>query len=95
MSIFIKELVRKKLKQLSPEELFHYGKQYGFSLSQSEAREITTYLKAGSFDPFRAEDREKMFKELARITNVDTAKKARLLFNELIKSYGVDYLFTE
>lgn len=95
MSNFIKELVRKKLKQLSPDELLHYGRQYGFSLSQSEAREITTYLKSNPVDPFHVADREKMFKELARITNVDTAKKARLLFNELIKSYGMDYLFTE
>ncbi|WP_373892828.1 DUF2624 domain-containing protein [Virgibacillus natechei] len=95
MSNFIKELVRNKLKQLSPDELLQYGKQYGFSLSQSEAQEITAHLKSDSIDPFRAADREKMFRELARITNVDTAKKARLLFNELIKSYGVDYLFTE
>ncbi|MBY7143364.1 DUF2624 domain-containing protein [Virgibacillus sp. NKC19-3] len=95
MSIFIKELVRQKLKQLSPEDLLQYGKQYGFSLNLSEAQEITAYLKTASIDPFRTADREKMFKELARITNVDTAKKARLLFNELIKSYGVDYLFTE
>lgn len=95
MSNFIKELIRKKLKQLSSEELLHYGKQYGFSLNRSEAQDIAAYIKESSIDPFHAADREKMFKELARITNLDTAKKARLLFNELIKSYGVDYLFTE
>ncbi|MFA1820430.1 DUF2624 domain-containing protein [Virgibacillus oceani] len=92
MSIFIKEFVSKKLKNVSAEELLHYGKQYHFSIKQTEAEQIADYLKKNSVDPFHAEGRRKMLKELARITDTKTAKKAQKLFHELIKSYGLDHL---
>lgn len=93
MSIFIKELVKNKLKQLSDEELLYYGKQYGFSLSRTESQQIVNYLKQNTIDPFNVNDRNKMLNELARITNTETAKKAEKLFKEIIKSYGLDHLF--
>lgn len=93
MSTFIKNLVAKKIKQLSHEELLHYSKEYGLSLSPTEAENITTFLKTQEIDPFDVNDRFKMFKELAQITNPDTAKKAQQIFTELIKSYGVEHLF--
>lgn len=93
MSLFIKGLVTQKIKQLTPEELLYYGKQYGFSISDSEANAITTYVKNQPLDPFDANDRMKMLQELTRITDANTAKKAQRLFNELIQSYGLGYLF--
>ncbi|MEC5422238.1 DUF2624 domain-containing protein [Virgibacillus sp. C22-A2] len=93
MSTFIKDLITKKLKQLTPGELLHYGKQYGFKLTQEEAQQITTYLKNNRVDPFNTGGRKIMLKELAKITDVETAKKAQKLFDKLIKSYGLDHLF--
>lgn len=93
MSIFIKVLVKNKLKQLTIKELLHYGEQYGFSLSKTEAQHIVTYLKQNTVDPFDVNDRNKMFGELEKITNTDTAKKAQILFKELIHSYGLGHLF--
>jgi hypothetical protein len=92
MSIFIKEFVSKKLKHVSAEELLHYGKEYGFSISKTEAEQITDYLKNNSVDPFHSDGRRKMLKELARITDVKTAKKAQKLFHQIIKSYGLEHL---
>lgn len=34
-----------------------------------------------------------MFRELARITDENTAKKAEKLFQETIKAYGLEHLF--
>lgn len=93
MSIFIKELVKNKLKQLSSEELLNYGKQYGFSLSKTEAEQIITYLKQHTVDPFDPYDQEKMFHALAAITDSQTANKAQKLFKEIIQSYGLGHLF--
>lgn len=93
MANFIKDMVQKKLKQISTQELIHYGKQYGFTLKQQEAEQITAYLKQHPVDPFDAEGRKQMFQQLARITDPATAKKAQKLFNELIHSYGLGYLF--
>ncbi|WP_085991891.1 DUF2624 family protein [Oceanobacillus senegalensis] len=93
MSIFIKELVKNKLKQINSDELLFYGRQYGFSISRQQAQQISKYLKQNSLDPFKLKDREKMFQELAHITDINTAKEARNLLDEIIRSYGLQHLF--
>lgn len=93
MSIFIKEMVKSKLKQLTSEELLYYGKQYDFSLTENEAQKIVAYLKNHTVDPFNTHDQKKMFTALAEITDPGTANKADLLFKEIIQSYGLGHLF--
>ncbi|ALX48102.1 DUF2624 domain-containing protein [Lentibacillus amyloliquefaciens] len=93
MSTIIKQLINKKLKQLSPDELLRYAHQYGFSIDKNQAKEITAYLRQNPINPFEPEERMKMFKELARITDERTADKAQKLFVEIIKSYGMEGLF--
>lgn len=93
MSTFLKELINSKLKQLSAEEVMHYGNLYGFRISKAEANEITVFLKKNSLDPFNASDRTKAFKKLEKITSSETAKKAEALLAQLISSYGLDSFF--
>lgn len=93
MSKVMKEIIVKKLKQTSSEELLHYSKKYGFSLTNTEATQITDYVKTHPFDPFKESERIIFFKELTRITNINTTKKAQKLFGEIIKSYGIQSLF--
>lgn len=93
MSIFIKELVKRKLSQLSYEDLLNYSEQYGFSITTGEAKEISRYLKNHNVDPFNENDRLKMLHELAQITDSNTANKAQKLFDEIIHSHGLEYLF--
>ncbi|WP_368855436.1 DUF2624 family protein [Virgibacillus salexigens] len=50
-------------------------------------------MKQNNVDPFSANGRAKMLRELAKITDIQTAKKAQKLFNELIQSYGLSHLF--
>lgn len=91
----LKDLIIRKLKNLSYDEILYYSQQYGFSLSEREALDIKNYLQTHGVNPFHEDGRLEMFQELAHITNVQTAKKAQQLFNEMIKSYGVEHLFTE
>ncbi|GGJ83211.1 tRNA methyltransferase [Lentibacillus kapialis] len=93
MSAFLKQLINKKLKQLSPDELLHYAHQYNFSISRKQAEDITTYLKQHPIEPFDPEYRARMFKEIAHITDKETADKARSLFQGIIKSYGLEGFF--
>ncbi|RYG74714.1 DUF2624 domain-containing protein [Lentibacillus lipolyticus] len=93
MSSFIKQLVTSKLKQLSPDELLHYAHEYNFSISRKQANAITSYLESHTVDPFSSSSRKKMFQELARITDRNTAIKAEKLFKETIKAYGLEHLF--
>ncbi|MFC4558833.1 DUF2624 domain-containing protein [Virgibacillus kekensis] len=94
MTNFIKDMAAKKIKQLSPDDLLHYSKQYGFSISKQQAEQITSYLKTSKADIFNNRQREKMFKDLAKITDAETARKAKKLFNELIRTYGLEHLFS-
>ncbi|AIF43411.1 DUF2624 domain-containing protein [Virgibacillus sp. SK37] len=95
MSTFIKGLIKNKLKQISVDELVNYGKEYGFTLTQTEAKQIINYLHQKPIDPFTSNGREVMFRDLARITDLETARKAQKVFYKLIKSYGVEHLFDE
>ncbi|WP_067730448.1 DUF2624 domain-containing protein [Oceanobacillus damuensis] len=93
MSIFIKEMVKAKLKNLTAGELLQYSRQYGFDITEKQAREITAYLHQNSPDPFDADTRKRMFQQLALITDRETAIQTQELFDEIIHSYGLDHLF--
>lgn len=93
MSIFIKEVVKRKLKQISVADLLKYGDQHGFSLTETEAEKIVTYVKTNNIDPFNESDRSRMFQKLTEITDENTANKAQDLFDEIIRSYGLEHLF--
>lgn len=93
MSIFIKQLIKKKLKQITHEEVVFYSKQYGFSITEQEAIDIAHFMKHNDLDPFDASDRAIMFKTLAEITDKNTAVNAEKLLMQLIQSYGLEHLF--
>ncbi|MBP2078177.1 DUF2624 domain-containing protein [Oceanobacillus polygoni] len=93
MSIFIKEMVKNKLKHLTRDELLHYSKQYGFQLTEAQAQQIALYLRKNTLDPFNPKTRQEMFQHLAAITDEQTASKAEQLLHTLIQSYGLEHLF--
>ncbi|QTM99847.1 DUF2624 family protein [Sediminibacillus dalangtanensis] len=93
MNSMLKKMVLNKLKQVSTEELLHYSKQYDIPVTKTQAEKITAYLRKAEFDPFSEKERMKLFKELAKMTNVETAQKANKLFKQLTKEYGVDSWF--
>ncbi|MDY0405555.1 DUF2624 domain-containing protein [Virgibacillus sp. 179-BFC.A HS] len=93
MSILFKELINQRLKKLSVAELLNYSKQYGFSLNKTQGRQIISYLKTHSIDPFSKKERQKMLADLSAITDKETAEKANRLFKEMIETYGLSDLF--
>lgn len=92
MSI-IKELINTKIKTLTVHELMKYANEYGFSLSRDQAEEIIKYYRTHDIDPFDSEERMNFFKQLAYITDQDTARKAHRLFIEMIRRYNLEHLF--
>ncbi|WP_240468748.1 DUF2624 family protein [Gracilibacillus sp. YIM 98692] len=94
MNGFSKKLVQKKLQQLTADQLYQYAHQYNISINKQQAQVITNQLKSNHYDPTSAEDRAKMFKKLAQITDIQTAQTCQKLFQQLIKDYGVEDLFT-
>ncbi|HEX6593249.1 MAG TPA: DUF2624 family protein [Bacillota bacterium] len=90
---FLKEIMMNKLKHMTPEQLMNYSKAYGFSISFAEAQDITKYIKRDAFNPFDESQHDQMVQDLAKITDIQTAKKGEQLFKQLIKSYGLEHLF--
>lgn len=92
MSLFIKQIILSKLRQITPEDVYSNASQYGFTITKNQAVEISNYVRSNRVNPFNARDREKMLYDLSQITDQETAMKANRLFHELIKSYGLGHL---
>ena len=93
MSMFIKQMIINKMRQISPGEVFDYARKYGFSISRDQAKAISNYVRQKRVNPFEKKERDKMLRDLSEITDRNTAIKADKLFHELIKSYGLEHLF--
>ncbi|MFD2209189.1 DUF2624 domain-containing protein [Virgibacillus halophilus] len=93
MSILFKELINQRLRKITVTELLDYSNQYGFSLDRSQAKDIVSYLKTNNINPFTKKERQKMLRQLAEITDGETAEKANQLFIQLVESYGLSNLF--
>ncbi|WP_010097015.1 DUF2624 domain-containing protein [Ornithinibacillus scapharcae] len=92
MSLFIKQIILNKMRQITPEDVYSNANQYGFTITKNQAVEISNYVRKNRVNPFNKRDREKMLYDLSQITDQETAMKANQLFNELIKSYGLEHL---
>ncbi|GFZ81779.1 hypothetical protein GCM10010978_23260 [Compostibacillus humi] len=95
MSVFIKEFVKNKLKQVTSEEILYYARQYGFHLTHAEAQEISNFLRTNTLDPFKKRERIKMMQQLAMITDPATVKKTEKLLMELVERHGLGYLLED
>lgn len=93
MSEFLMELIMRRIKLITTEEILSYSKQYGFSISRPEAVAIMNYLKTTPIEALQS--KKSLISNLEKLTTVATAKKADKLLNQLIKTYGLDYLFKD
>lgn len=88
-----KKILLSKWKQIKGEDIFTYAKEYGISITATQAKQIADHIQSSSYDPTKQQDRTKMLKQLAKITDLETAQKCNRLFHQLIKQYGVENLF--
>jgi hypothetical protein len=93
MSIFIKQMIINKMRQITTNDVLNYSKKYGFSINKEQAQAISNYVRKKRVNPFDKREREKMLQDLTDITDRGTALKANKLFHELIKSHGLEHLF--
>ncbi|MGM8364599.1 DUF2624 family protein [Virgibacillus sp. W0181] len=92
MSDFIKSIVKTKLQNLTTQELLFYSRKYHFNISSSEAEQLTAYIRNMRADPFKANGRLKIHREISRITTKDTADKAQNLLVKIVKEHGFAHL---
>lgn len=93
MSQFLMELIKRRIKLITVEEVLSYSKQYDFSISRPEAIAIVNYLKTTPIESLQS--KKSLISNLEKLTTVSTAKKAEKLLNQFIKTYGLNYLFKD
>lgn len=93
MRAFFEQMMMNKLKSLTPKELLKYASTYEIPITEKQAKQIVQFLKTNKLNPAKEKDRKLMLKQLANITDKQTALKAERLFQKLIKQYGVEDWF--
>ncbi|WP_078379679.1 DUF2624 domain-containing protein [Sutcliffiella halmapala] len=84
MNIY-QQIVNKKLNNITPDELIHYGLQYDISLTNDQAKKISALLQSKKVNVFNTSERIQLMKDVAKITGHETAKKVNQLFTEFTK----------
>jgi hypothetical protein len=84
MSIF-QNIINHKLNTMTADELLQYANQYQISLSRNEATRIANYIKGKKVNIFNDGERSQLIRELAKITNIHTAKEVNRLLSSFTK----------
>ena len=70
---------------MTADELLQYANQYQISLSRNEATRIANYIKGKKVNIFNDGERSQLIRELAKITNIHTAKEVNRLLSSFTK----------
>jgi CheY-specific phosphatase CheX len=79
MKIF-ENVINHKINNMTTEELMKYAKQFQIDVTEEQASKIASYLSGKKFNIFDAEERRQLIREIAKTTDVETAKKVNQLF---------------
>ncbi|BBW95574.1 DUF2624 domain-containing protein [Geobacillus sp. FSL W8-0032] len=79
------QLVRQKLKTITPEELVAYSHRYGLAITIKQAQTILDLARTNDINVFDPQERKKWVRELAKITSPEIARKANELFLQFMK----------
>lgn len=93
MDKYIEQIVLQRMKLVTYDELMSYSKAYNFSLTKDEGLAIIRYLQRDDINPFSSTERQKIFSDLAEITDKKTAKQAKRLFENIIRENRLEHLF--
>ena len=84
MSIF-QNIINHKLNTMTADELLQYADQYQISLSEKKPSQIANYIKGKKVNIFNDGERSQLIRELAKITNIHTAKEVNRLLSSFTK----------
>ncbi|MEQ6375888.1 DUF2624 domain-containing protein [Bacillaceae bacterium S4-13-58] len=90
MNKFIKQIVQQKLKNITPKQLVEYSREYDIPITQREAENILNIANESDLDPFDENDRLKIIKKVAKVTDMKRAQAANKLFLKLMKENNLD-----
>ncbi|AMX82873.1 hypothetical protein GS3922_03785 [Geobacillus subterraneus] len=82
---FYQQIVKQKLKTITPEQLVAYSQDYDLPITVSQAKKILHLARTNDINIFDPKERKKWVRELAKITSPEIAKKANELFLKFVQ----------
>jgi hypothetical protein len=84
LAIF-ENIINHKIGSITAEELLKYASQFNISISKTQAEKIAGYLRGKKVNIFNDSERTALIKQIARITNPETAREVNKLFVKFTK----------
>ena len=78
---FVQHLINQRAQMMTGDELLKYAKGLRIPLQKEEAEKIAGRLRRKKVDLFDDGERAQLLREIANITNEQTAKKLNQLFS--------------
>ncbi|MBD3860614.1 DUF2624 domain-containing protein [Bacillus sp. 28A-2] len=80
--ILIQKIVLQRLNQITANDLLRYAKQYGVSLTSTQAAEVAKLMNGKNVNIFNDAERNRLLKQVEAITSKQTAQTVNDLFNQ-------------
>ena len=81
---FLHHLINQKVQTITGDELLKYAKGLDIPLKREEAEKIASRLRSGKVDLFNEHERTNLLREIAVITNKQTAQKLNKLLTTFL-----------
>ncbi|AFI29068.1 tRNA methyltransferase [Bacillus sp. A053] len=80
--ILFQRIILQRLNQATADDLLKYSKQYGISLTRSQAVEVANLLNGKNVNIFNESERMRLLKQVETITSKETAQTVNELFKQ-------------
>ncbi|WP_049663209.1 DUF2624 domain-containing protein [Bacillus sp. FJAT-27231] len=80
---FLQNIINQKAQMMTGDELLKYAKGLDIPLKREEAERVASLLRSRRIDLFNEQERANLLREIAAITNKQTADK----LNKLLKTF--------
>ncbi|MFP7733153.1 DUF2624 domain-containing protein [Priestia aryabhattai] len=80
----VQQIVNKKVNNITPKELLKYSKQYNIPLTDQQAQTLVSVIRQQPVNIYNLEERRNLIKQIAQVTDRETAKRVNELFQQLM-----------
>ncbi|MDT2045442.1 tRNA methyltransferase [Priestia aryabhattai] len=80
----VQQIVNKKVNSLTPNELLKYSKQYNVFITPEQAHTLVNVIRQKPVNIYNEAERRYLIKQIAQVTDRETAKKVNELFQKLM-----------
>ncbi|MCG8397884.1 MULTISPECIES: DUF2624 domain-containing protein [Bacillus] len=80
--ILFQKIILQRLNQVTAEDLLKYSKQYGISLTRTQAAEVANLMNGKNINIFNDQERLQLLKQVENITSKETANTVNEIFKQ-------------